>query len=60
MDGEKLTHTSYALDRNSRKAALANFLAQGQQQQIRKSGRPHKRGQRKAISKGGQRPSLRQ
>jgi hypothetical protein len=30
MDGEKLTHTSYALDRNSRKAALDNFLAQGQ------------------------------
>lgn len=31
MDGEKLTHTSYALDRNSRKAALDTFLAQGQE-----------------------------
>lgn len=30
MDGENLTHTSYALDRNSRKAALDTFLAQGQ------------------------------
>jgi integrase len=41
MDGEKLTHTSYALDRNSRKAALASFLAQGQQ--VKTHGRPPKK-----------------